>query len=81
MMMIRASVRRRDARYCALSPHPNSGLPEFGNYRWPKSGKPDFGWGEGRRGASPDRRSSSPSRRMRSAFGRQQLFHALFIFQ
>src|SRR5919204_5659998 len=26
-------------------PHPNSGLPEFGTLDWPKSGKPDFGWG------------------------------------
>jgi pyruvate dehydrogenase E2 component (dihydrolipoamide acetyltransferase) len=30
----------------APSPHPNSGLPEFGTGR-PKSDKSDFGWGEG----------------------------------
>ena len=32
---------------CAPSPHPNSGLPEFGTLDWPKSDKSDFGWGEG----------------------------------
>jgi cobaltochelatase CobN len=26
-------------------PHPNSGLPEFGTLRWPKSDKSDLGWG------------------------------------
>src|SRR5262249_6797346 len=30
----------------SLSP-PNPGLPGFGTLDWPKSGKPDFGWGEG----------------------------------
>src|SRR5262249_11219221 len=29
------------------SPRPNSGLPEFGNLRRPKSDISDFGWGEG----------------------------------
>ena len=24
--------------------HPNSGLPEFGTLRWPKSDISDFGW-------------------------------------
>src|SRR6516164_3588189 len=39
--------RRRDARYCALS-HPNSGLPEFGQFEsWPKSDESDFGCGKG----------------------------------
>jgi putative ABC transport system substrate-binding protein len=28
------------------SPHPNSGLPEFGTLYWPKPDKSDFGWGE-----------------------------------
>src|SRR6266851_1869736 len=32
---------------CAPSPHPNSGLPEFGTLDWPKSDISDFGWGEG----------------------------------
>jgi hypothetical protein len=32
---------------CAPSPHPNSGLPEFGTLDRPKSDKSDFGWGEG----------------------------------
>ncbi len=30
----------------ATSPHPNSGLPEFGTISWPKSDISDFGWGE-----------------------------------
>ncbi len=30
------------------SPRPNSGSPEFGNLKRPKSDKSDFGWGEGR---------------------------------
>jgi hypothetical protein len=36
---------------CAPSPHPNSGLPEFGTLSGPKSDISDFGggesWGEG----------------------------------
>ena len=28
------------------SPHPNSGLPEFGTISWPKSDISDLGWGE-----------------------------------
>src|SRR5712691_6711112 len=31
----------------APSPHPNSGLPEFGTLSWPKSDKSDFGWERG----------------------------------
>src|SRR6266508_2035470 len=34
----------------APSPHPNSGLPEFGTLSWPKSDKSDFGWGKGTSG-------------------------------
>jgi len=29
------------------SPHPNSGLPEFGTIKWSKSETSDFDWGEG----------------------------------
>src|ERR1700737_1850334 len=32
------------------SPHPNSGLPEFGTLKWPKSDISDLGWGEGKKG-------------------------------
>src|SRR5262245_35088162 len=32
---------------CAPSPHPNSGLPEFGTIERSKSDKSDFDWGEG----------------------------------
>jgi len=28
------------------SPHPNSGLPEFGTISWPKLDISDLGWGE-----------------------------------
>src|SRR5260370_29899676 len=34
--------RATDAVYL---PHPNSGLPEFGTLRWPKSDISDLGWG------------------------------------
>jgi mono/diheme cytochrome c family protein len=40
-------MRRLHPRMRAPSPHPNSGLPEFGTIEWSKSDKSDFDWGEG----------------------------------
>jgi hypothetical protein len=38
---------RYGTRKRAPSPHPNSGLPEFGILSWSKSDISDFDWGEG----------------------------------
>jgi hypothetical protein len=50
-MMALAHIPMRLNHLCSLtvsvtSPHPNSGLPEFGTLKRPKSDISDFGWGE-----------------------------------
>jgi very-short-patch-repair endonuclease len=46
--VIAAALARAATPLPSPPPHPNSGLPEFGQaYPWPKSDRSDFGWGRG----------------------------------
>src|ERR1700730_6253324 len=50
------------------SPQPNSDISDFGHFKVPNSGKPEFGWGEVGMGAScapiPGEGASDPFRRL-----------------